>query len=400
MRSSCRQCLRWTRITRSIDLASLRADPATYYSNALARRSGLSEADIAQICTLHDERKSLQMALSDVKRKQNSIGKVAAASKASDSTKAAGRAAGVALRSKLKDVSASLAALDANLEQLTWKLPNLSHPDAPVGGYKACKTVRTTSDVAEAPPDASKDHTRVLEALQWADFAAGTSTTGPRWPFLINEGALLELALIKYALALVLRKGFKMVIAPDVVKTDLANRCGFRPRDGEASQSYLVTADGDKTSMEDGLVLAGTAEIPLAGYFADSSVEESALPQKVVALGRAFRAEAGSRGKESKGLYRVHQFSKVEMFVVCAQGQGDAALEELVGIQEELLGGLGLPLRHALCQRAGLTHLLARTLDMSTEELGASAYRKYDIEAWMPGRGSFGEVRPFVVVQL
>jgi seryl-tRNA synthetase len=351
MRTTCRLCLRLSQKASQkilapvvIDYASIRADPSKYLDNALKRKSGLSQADMQQLCALYDKRKELSVTLSDIKRKQNNIGKVAIGSKSASYTKSAAQAAGIALRNKVKSVSAELSSVEAEMEEIAWQLPNLTHPEVPTGGYEACKTIRTTSKVQEDSADAFRDHVRVAEALEWADIGAGTSTTGSRWPFLTNEAALLELALTNYAVSVVLSKGFRLVLPPDVVKTELSHRCGFRPRDGEASQTYHVSTSTDGKE-DDALVLAGTAEIPLAGYFMNSLHEESQLPAKVMALGRAFRAEAGSRGKESKGLYRVHQFSKVEMFVVCTQEQGDSMLEELAGIQEEILGGLGLPLR-------------------------------------------------------
>ncbi len=204
----------------------------------------------------------------------------------------------------------------------------------------------------------------------------------------------------------VVRRGFLAVSPPDVVRADLADRCGFRPRNERAKQTYfLEPAKNSKAPAPEplepsaDLCLAATAEIPLAGLLAartfdlskkggkqsssardeSSLIQKQELPIKLAALGHAFRAEAGARGADTRGLYRVHQFSKIEMFVAT---EGDlnasnAMLEELRTIQEEIIGGLGLPYR---------------VLDMPTEELGASAYRKYDIEVWMPGRGSWGEV--------
>jgi seryl-tRNA synthetase len=185
-------------------------------------------------------------------------------------------------------------------------------------------------------------------------------------------GAFLELALINYAMHKAASKGFFGVLTPDIVRTSIAYGCGFQPRADEHSQIY------DIRSSNEPLCLAGTAEIPLAGKFADKTLLETQLPQKLVGFGHAFRTEDGGRGQEPKGLYRVHQFSKVELFAVTTPEQSEEMMEEIRMIQEEMFTELGL---------------CFRVLDMPTEELGASAYRKYDIEAWMPGRKNWGEVK-------
>ncbi|KAE8218698.1 hypothetical protein CF319_g7474 [Tilletia indica] len=278
--------------------------------------------------------------------------------------------------------------------------------------------------------DPTRSHTEIAAQLSHPlfplssslDQASGALTTGASFPFLLGPLASLSHALSTYALRICAEHGFMVVRAPDVIKVDLAKRCGFMPRDeGEASQTYFVSTqqqhrDNRSPTGIPEWCLAGTAEIPLAGLCADrtfflppsststsgSNTSGSAgpfLPLKICALGSAFRAEAGARGADTKGLYRVHQFDKVEMFVVAPMKEGEAVegetevngtgepfaaedadmtyLDELRVIQEEIISGLGLPYR---------------VLDMPTEELGASACRKYDIEAWMPGRGSWGEI--------
>ncbi len=256
--------------------------------------------------------------------------------------------------------------------------------------------------------DSNRDHLAVASTASSAevDMVSGSLATGSSWPYLLGSISLLEHALSQYAMSIVVRKGFTAVSPPDVVRADLADRCGFRPRDEKAKQTYFLEgakSEGaqdvhqQKQQSSADLCLAATAEIPLAGllasrtfesprrpgkFFGDDSslIQQSELPIKLAALGHAFRAEAGARGADTRGLYRVHQFSKIEMFVATAGGleQSNAMLEELRSTQEEIIGGLGLPYR---------------VLDMPTEELGASAYRKYDIEVWMPGRGSWEKCR-------
>jgi len=158
---------------------------------------------------------------------------------------------------------------------------------------------------------------------------------------------------------------------------DIASRCGFQPRDTGDPPVHQMYHLQKTHSVQPELVLSGTAEIPLAGMFSNKIFHEEELPMKYVGLGRAFRSEAGARGADTRGLYRVHQFTKVELFTACAEGESERLMQEFLDLQLDIFGDLGIPIR---------------VLDMPTEELGASAYRKYDIEAWMPGRGRWGEI--------
>ncbi|GAA5927441.1 putative serine--tRNA ligase DIA4 [Sporobolomyces koalae] len=288
------------------------------------------------------------------------------------------RKEGAEVKKLLKDLEPRLSALDKTIQAYALQLPNSSHPHVPVGSEDYAKVVATFGPAIPNPPPAAQpelDHLQLSgpSNLAWTDFPSSSLTTGSSWPLLTNEAALLELALTNYSMSIALSHGFTPVLTPDVVRSDVSERCGFRPRDGDAQQTYFLS-DGESVSN---LCLAGTAEIPLVAMSAAQTFRQEQLPLKYVALGRAFRAEAGARGADSRGLYRVHQFSKVEMVIVCAEDESDRLLNELRKIQEEILGGLGLSLR---------------VLDMPTEELGASAHRKYDIEAWMPGRGKWGEL--------
>ncbi|PWN96356.1 putative mitochondrial seryl-tRNA synthetase, partial [Tilletiopsis washingtonensis] len=185
--------------------------------------------------------------------------------------------------------------------------------------------------------------------------------------------ASLALALENYALRRARAKGAQLRLVPDVVPSSLVALSGFAPREDDAAQVYTLSAAFNDL----GLSLAGTAELPLLAMHANRTYAKEDLPIFEVALSHSFRAEAGARGRESRGLYRVHQFSKAELFVVCRAEDSGKWLEKLVDLQVEILKPLGL------CWRV---------LDMPTEELGASAFRKYDVEVWMPGRGTWGEV--------
>lgn len=315
------------------------------------------------------------------------------------------------LRTVIRELSQRINDTSARSLEIRSAWPNRMHPDVPIGPESASRVVlvHDTRASASALPDISlpcsqhefdarmkqalvprpeRDHLSLAHALRdgGVDMAAGLTTTGPSWPYLIGTLSMLEHALCQYALHVAQKHGFMPVSVPDVVKTDVAERCGFRPRDEAAAQTYFV--DTRRGTDEASLCLAGTAEIPLAALVAKHTyaaqgpsslgdVRQMALPIRLTALGHAFRAEAGARGADTRGLYRIHQFSKVELFAVTTPDESDQMLESLREVQQDMVEGLGL---------------LYRVLDMSSEELGASAYRKYDIEAWMPGRGAWGEI--------
>jgi seryl-tRNA synthetase len=231
--------------------------------------------------------------------------------------------------------------------------------------------------------------------LSLLDFSSASTTSGWGFYYLINEGALLEQALTQYALAVAIRHGWRAVSPPSLVYSHIADACGFQPRDQNDERQIWKIAQLEKDKERPTRSLAATAEIPLAGFYAGEAIPDSRLPMKLVGSSRCYRAEAGARGVDTKGLYRVHEFTKVEMFAwTDAPDPGTvdlhspdwtrhstAVFDEMVAIQTEILTSLGLP---------------CRVLEMPSTDLGASAYRKIDIEALFPSRmnreGGWGEV--------
>ncbi|EFP87722.2 uncharacterized protein PGTG_13508 [Puccinia graminis f. sp. tritici CRL 75-36-700-3] len=316
----------------------------------------------------------------------------------------------------LKDAISNLSKDGVTLEQrlldLATQLPNEIHPSVPIGAYEQSEIVSLSSgctlsadplpfnsfELPSRPPDPNRDHLKVMTELGWLSFSDGQKTTGPSFPFLVGNGAFLELALTQYAISLAVRSGWNLTLGPDIVRTELSDRCGFSPRDGgESNHTYFVsTHKTNQTDSEEGdrslehlstpnLCLAATAEIPLVGSFHSSTLPNKTYPTfplnpiQLVSLGTAYRAEAGSRGSESRGLYRIHQFKKVEMMAITGSDltTSEKMLQKMLELQIQIVSSLNLPYR---------------VLEMSSQELGASAYHKYDIETWMPGRGRWGEV--------
>jgi seryl-tRNA synthetase len=276
-------------------------------------------------------------------------------------------AKGKELKEQLDEIDVRLNAVEVALQVEGKRLPNLTHPDVPRGGEEHAGIVKEIGAQRDFGFEV-KDHVSLGEALGVLDFDSGSVVSGTKFYYLRKEAAMLELALVNYAMQKIYQKGFEPMITPDVVRGSVLEKCGFQPR-GEGTQVYSI-ADSH-------LCLTGTAEIPLGGVFMDSILAEKELPIKVAAFGRCFRTEAGAAGTAGKGLYRVHQFSKVEMFVVCTPEQSEQIHKELMDIEVEMFEELGLHFK---------------VLDMPSGDLGAPAYRKFDIEAWMPGLERYGEI--------
>ena len=324
--------------------------------NAFNRKAGLPVGAIQTIEKLYAKRKEISGLLNSKRHAQSQIGdRIQKAAKDKDATaKQAALEEAKALKAQIGEMEKQLVEIEDQLYDLASSVPNDTHPDVPIGPENVAVTL-STHGPPPLPADPARDHVTVGKALGLFDLEAGSQVTGSSWYYLTNEGALLEMALTNYALSVALKHGFSPVITPDVVKTDIARRCGFQPRDHMASQSYHVSAvapashsstSEHPTHVHPDLVLAGTAEIPLAGLFANQIIPTTTLPQKVVGYGRAFRAEAGARGADTRGLYRVHQFTKVELFVVSKAEESEALMEEMRKIQVEIFEGLGLSFRY------------------------------------------------------
>ncbi|KAK4413991.1 Serine--tRNA ligase, chloroplastic/mitochondrial [Sesamum alatum] len=273
-----------------------------------------------------------------------------------------------------KNLKDGLVTLEEDLVKLTDELqleaqsvPNITHPDVPIGG-EDCSTVRKMVGKPREFSFSIKDHVQLGKDLELFDFDAASEVSGSKFYYLKNEAVLLEMGLVNWAVSEVMKRGFTPLTTPEIVRSSVVEKCGFQPR-GTNTQVYSIEGSDQ--------CLIGTAEIPVGGIHMDSILAESSLPLKYVASSHCFRTEAGAAGTATRGLYRVHQFSKVEMFILCRPEESNSFHEELIKIEEDLFSSLGLHFK---------------TLDMATQDLGAPAYRKFDIEAWMPGLGRYGEI--------
>ena len=277
---------------------------------------------------------------------------------------------GKALKEKIAAMEKELSEAEALLDEAGRQIPNMAHPDAPVGKVDTenleVKQVGTVPQFDFEP----KDHVQLASELDLVDFDEAAKVSGPKFYYLKNEAVFLEQAVVMYALNILRKHGFTPFITPDVAKAEILQGIGFNPR-GNESNVYCIE--------EEGTCLVATAEITLGGYHSGEILDKAKLPLKYCGLSHCFRREAGAAGQFSKGLYRVHQFTKLEMFVYCTPEESDALHEQLRLIEEEIFTGLKIPFR---------------VVDTCTGDLGAPAYRKWDLEAWMPGRngGDWGEV--------
>jgi seryl-tRNA synthetase len=281
------------------------------------------------------------------------------------------------LKERLSGIKDAEAGIEEEVQEMAVSIPNLTSNETPRGSEG--KVLGYINDHPEPNPNSSdrvwRSHVHIGSELNLLDFAGAATTSGWGWYYLLNEAAELEQALVQYAFSVAKRKGWGMVIPPSMVYSHIAAACGFQPRDldGNATQIYNIRQNPEDISKKPEYSLAGTAEIPLAGMKASTMLVEEDLPIKNVGVSRCYRAEAGARGVDTKGLYRVHEFTKVEMFAwtMPSPKLSTKIFNEMVSIQTEVLQSLGLH---------------CRILEMPSTDLGASAFRKIDIEAFFPSR--------------
>lgn len=333
----------------------------------IAARNMTADADA--VVALFDERTRLVTSLQELQTRRNDNAR-AMKGKLPDDERSKLIAEGKTIKDDISRMEAEVSRLEAELDEAGRRIPNMAHPEAPPG-----KEDKDNTEVARfgEPKKFSftpKDHVQLGEELDIIDFDAGTKVSGVKYYYLKNEAVFLEQALIMYALNKLREKGFTPFITPDVAKEEILQGIGFNPRGNE---SNVYTLEGEASC------LVATAEITLGGYHKDELLARDILPLRYCGLSHCFRREAGAAGQFSRGLYRVHQFTKLEMFVYCLPEDSDRIHEELRKIEEEIFTGLGIPFR---------------VVDTCTGDLGAPAYRKWDLEAWMPGRngGEWGEV--------
>lgn len=328
-----------------------------------------ANADVDKTISLYGQLKQKRRSLEDAQHRSNQISEQFKG--ADEATREQLKIEVAGLKQTMTTLKEEISVVEKEYTEEVLKIPNLVAPDVPSGkdeyGNVPIKHVGEPTKFGFKP----LDHVELGKKLDILDFEAAAKVTGSKFYFLKNEAVLLELGLIRFALDLAIKHGFTPVTTPELARDEIITASGFSPR-GPESQIYSLT--------EGGLSLIGTAEITIGGYLAKTVIPEEDLPIKISGVSHCFRTEAGSGGRESKGLYRVHQFSKVELYQFVHPDKSAAAHEEMLAIEEEFYQALKLPYRVLL---------------MCKGDLGTPAYRKYDIEAWMPfvgESGGYGEV--------
>lgn len=324
------------------------------------------QADARAVVRLYDQRSQAIQELEQLRARRNETAQQMKA-KLDDAERQQLIEEGKQLKSRIPELEQRLNEIEAELTGEVERIPNMMHPDAPVGtGEEANREIKRVGKLPEFD-FAPKDHVELGSQLDLLDFETATRVSGTKFYYLKNEAVFLELALCRYALDTLRKHAFVPMITPDIAREEVVAGIGYNPRGPETNIYSLEDGDG---------CLVGTAEITLGGYYSGQIMESESLPVRLAGISHCFRKEAGAAGQFSRGLYRVHQFTKVEMFVYCLPEQSDALLEELRAIEEEIFSALEIPFR---------------VVDTCSGDLGAPAYRKYDLEAWMPGRGDGGE---------
>ncbi|HEY8654805.1 MAG TPA: serine--tRNA ligase [Dermatophilaceae bacterium] len=348
-----------------IDIKLLRDQPDAVRASQRAR--GEDEGIVDEILKADELRRSSIAEFEALRAEQKAFGKQVAA--AQGAQKAVLVAAAKATSDLVKVLQIAAADAEAELATLIRRVPNIVIEGIPSGGeddFRVLETVGTARDfVAEGFEP--KDHLELAEGLDALDMERGAKVGGSRFYFLKGVGARLELALLNMAIAQAVEAGFTPMITPTLVKADIMDGAGFL--DAHADEVYRLEADD--------LYLTGTSEVALAGYHADEILDLSAGPKRYAGWSSCYRREAGSYGKDTRGIIRVHQFQKVEMYSYCRPEEAEAEHQRLLGWEQEMLAKIDVPYR---------------IIDIAAGDLGGPAARKFDCEAWVPTQGRYREL--------
>ncbi|MPY64349.1 serine--tRNA ligase [Streptomyces spongiae] len=348
-----------------IDLRLLREDPDRVRASQRARGEDVALVDA--LLSADERRRSSGVRFDELRAEQKALGKLIPKASGDEKAELLKKAGQLAADVKAADAERDEAA--AETQELLVQLGNLVHPDVPVGGEEDFVTLETHGEIRdfEAEGFAPKDHLELGQILGAIDVERGAKVSGSRFYFLTGVGALLELALVNAAIAQATAAGFTPMLTPALVRPQSMAGTGFL---GQAAQDVYHL---DK----DDLYLVGTSEVPLAAYHMDEIIDADRLPLRYAGFSPCFRREAGSHGKDTRGIFRVHQFDKVEMFSYVAPEDSQAEHQRLLEWERQWLTSLELPFR---------------VIDVASGDLGSSASRKFDCEAWIPTQGKYREL--------
>ncbi|HXY92035.1 MAG TPA: serine--tRNA ligase [Acidimicrobiia bacterium] len=342
-----------------IDLKRLRDEPE--YRRGIERKR-VAAGLVDDVLAADDAARDLRRRVEELRARQNAASKEIG--QASPEERPAKIAAAAALKEELSALDADLTVAEGALRALALELPNPADPSVPDGGENDAAVVRVVGDPGDAP---ALDHAAFGDAIGFVNAERGAEVSGSRFAYLTNEAVLVELALLQWVMGILVREGFAPVAPPVLVREQAMEDAGFFPTD--RAQVYEV--DGGE------LFLVGTSEVPLSALHRGEIVDTGTLPLRYAGMSSNFRREAGTYGKDTRGIFRVHQFDKLEMFSYAHPDDSWNEHERILAIEEEIFTALRLPYR---------------VVNIAAGDLGAAAAKKYDIEAWLPSEGRYREL--------
>ncbi len=325
-----------------------------------AREKGY-KVNVRELLDLDDERKKELAEVEELRQRRNEIAKKMKGGKPSSDLIAEGKQ----IKEELSEKEQALAKAESRVAEILKQIPNVIFEDVPLGGEECSVEVKKWGKNHEK----GVDHLDYATSRDWVDFERGAKVAGAKFYYLKNELALLENALLQYGLSKVLEHGFTYMTVPDMVSSRVLEGCGFNPRSSEQSDEYYIEGED--------LAMIATAEMPLTGYHMDEIIDEDKLPLLYAGYSACFRKEAGTYGKYTRGLFRVHQFNKLEMYVFCLPEKSKEMHEKILAIEEEIWQGLGIPYH---------------VINIAAGDLGAPAAKKYDMEYWSPVNQKYQEI--------
>ena len=345
-----------------IDIKLIRENPELVKSSQRGR--GEDESIVDKLLQLDTKRRDAIAAFESLRAEQNQLSKSVGAAKGDEKTALLEQAKGLA--AKVKEADGKRAEIEAQTNEVAKQLSNILDPDAPIGGEADFKVIEHVGEPRKFDFE-PKDHVELGKLLGAIDTERGAKVAGARSYYLTGPGAMLELALVNYAIAQASKAGFIPVIPPVLVNPPAMEGTGFL---GQAAENVYHIEKDD-------VYLVGTSEVPLAAYHMDETLDATKLPLRYSGYSPCFRREAGSYGKDTRGIIRVHQFEKVEMFIFCKPEDAKAEHKRLLQWEKDFLNAMGLPYR---------------VIDVASGDLGSSANRKFDCEAWIPTQNAYREV--------
>jgi seryl-tRNA synthetase len=344
-----------------IDVRRLRTEPD--YRAGIERKR-VAPGLIDEVLAADEARRAALGEVEELRARQNAASKEIG--RAAPDERPAKIAAAAALKDELTGREPMLVEAEARFNELVIRVPNPAHESVPDGGEDDYQVIRTVGETAEKPAG-GLDHAELGERMGFVDTERAARMSGSRFAYLMGEAVLLEMALVRWVMGKLVDEGFTPVVPPVLVRESMMEAAGFFPTD--RNQVYEV--DGGE------LFLVGTSEVPLAGIHLGETLDEAGLPKRYAGFSSCFRREAGTYGKDTRGIFRVHQFDKVEMFSYTHPDTSWAEHEALLAVEESIVGGLGLPYR---------------VIAVAAGDLGNPAAKKYDIEVWLPSEGRYREL--------